>query len=109
MLVNTSSVNGLWASLGPGMPQTAYSTAKFAVRGFTEALIEDLRTNAPQVRVALVLPGHVGTNIVANSFRARGLPEPEQLSDAQVSEMIPASHAGCADPGRHPARGGDRR
>ena len=91
VLVNTSSVNGLWASLGPGMPQTAYSTAKFAVRGFTEALIEDLRTNAPQVRVALVLPGHVGTNIVANSFRARGLPEPEQLSDAQVSEMIPAS------------------
>ncbi|HEV2255755.1 MAG TPA: SDR family NAD(P)-dependent oxidoreductase [Streptosporangiaceae bacterium] len=91
VLVNTSSVNGLWASLGPGMPQTAYSTAKFAVRGFTEALIEDLRTNAPQVRVALVLPGHVGTNIVANSFRARGLPEPENLSDAQVSEMIPAA------------------
>ena len=91
VLVNTSSVNGLWASLGPGMPQTAYSTAKFAIRGFTEALIEDLRTNAPQVRVALVLPGHVGTNIVANSFRARGLPDPEQLSDAQVSEMIPAA------------------
>ena len=90
VLVNTSSVNGLWASLGPGMPQTAYSTAKFAVRGFTEALIEDLRTNAPQVRVALVLPGHVGTNIVANSFRARGLPEPEQMSDAEVSEIIPA-------------------
>ena len=90
VLVNTSSVNGFWASLGPGMPQTAYSTAKFAVRGFTEALIEDLRTNAPQVRVALVLPGHVGTNIVANSFRARGLPEPERMSDAQVSEMIPA-------------------
>ena len=90
VLVNTSSVNGFWASLGPGVPQTAYSTAKFAVRGFTEALIEDLRTNAPQVRVALVLPGHVGTNIVANSFAARGLPDPEQLSDAQVSEMIPA-------------------
>jgi NAD(P)-dependent dehydrogenase (short-subunit alcohol dehydrogenase family) len=91
VLVNTSSVNGLWASLGPGMPQTAYSTAKFAVRGFTEALIEDLRTNAPQVRVALVLPGHVGTNIVVNSLRARGLPEPERMSDAQVSEVIPAS------------------
>ena len=90
VLVNTSSVNGFWASLGPGVPQTAYSTAKFAVRGFTEALIEDLRTNAPQVRVAVVLPGHVGTNIVANSFAARGLPEPARLSDAQVSEMIPA-------------------
>jgi NAD(P)-dependent dehydrogenase (short-subunit alcohol dehydrogenase family) len=90
VLVNTSSVNGFWASLGPGVPQTAYSTAKFAVRGFTEALIEDMRTNAPQVRVALVLPGHVGTNIVVNSLRAVGLPEPERMSDAQVSEVIPA-------------------
>ena len=72
VLVNTSSVNGFWASLGPGVPQTAYSTAKFAVRGFTEALIEDLRTNAPQVRVALVLPGHVGTNIVTNSLMRPG-------------------------------------
>ena len=42
VLVNTSSVNGLWASLGPGVPQTAYSTAKFAVRGFSEALIEKI-------------------------------------------------------------------
>src|ERR1700683_315856 len=75
VLVNTSSVNGLWASLGPGVPQTAYSTAKFAVRGFTEALIEDLRTHAPNVRAVLVLPGHVGTNIITNSLRARGLPE----------------------------------
>jgi NAD(P)-dependent dehydrogenase (short-subunit alcohol dehydrogenase family) len=89
VLVNTSSVNGLWASLGPGMPNTAYATAKFAVRGFTEALIEDLRTNAPQVRAALVMPGHVGTDIVANSLRARGLPEPEQMSDAQLEELIP--------------------
>jgi len=53
VLVNTSSVNGLWASLGPGAPNTAYSTAKFAVRGFSEALIEDLRSNAPGVRVAV--------------------------------------------------------
>jgi NAD(P)-dependent dehydrogenase (short-subunit alcohol dehydrogenase family) len=89
VLVNTSSVNGLWASLGPGVPQTAYAAAKFAVRGFTEALIEDLRTNAPHVRVALVIPGHVGTNIVTNSFRALGLPEPERMSDAQVEKLIP--------------------
>jgi len=89
VLVNTSSVNGFWASLGPGVPQTAYSTAKFAVRGFTEALIEDLRSNAPQVRVALVLPGHVGTDIVTNSLMARGLPAPEHMSDAQAEEIIP--------------------
>ncbi|HEX3490867.1 MAG TPA: SDR family NAD(P)-dependent oxidoreductase [Streptosporangiaceae bacterium] len=90
VLVTTSSVHGLWASLGPGVPQSAYSAASFAVRGFTEALIEDLRTHAPHVRAAVVLPGHVGTGIVASSFRARGLPEPGQLTDAQVRELIPA-------------------
>ena len=89
VLVNTSSVNGFWASLGPGMPNTAYSTAKFAIKGFSEALIEDLRTNAPGVRVAVVMPGHVGTDIVANSLRARGLSEPEDMSDAQLEELIP--------------------
>ena len=89
VLVNTSSVNGFWASLGPGMPQTAYSTAKFAVRGFSEALIEDLRVHAPQVKVAVVMPGHVGTDIIVNSLRANGLPDPQRMSDAQVEELIP--------------------
>jgi NAD(P)-dependent dehydrogenase (short-subunit alcohol dehydrogenase family) len=89
VLVNTSSVNGFWATLGPGMPNNAYRTAKFAVRGFSEALIEDLRANASGVRVAVVMPGHVGTDIVANSLRARGLPPPEQMSDVQLEELIP--------------------
>lgn len=90
VLVNTSSVNGIWAALGPGIPQTAYSTAKFAVRGFTEALIEDLRVNAPHVKVAVVMPGHVGTDILVNSLRARGLPDPRNMTDAQVDELVPA-------------------
>jgi NAD(P)-dependent dehydrogenase (short-subunit alcohol dehydrogenase family) len=90
VLVNTSSVNGFWASLGPGMTNNAYSTAKFAVKGFTEGLIEDLRSNAPQVRAAVVMPGHVGTDIIANSLLAQGLPPPEQMSDAQVEGLIPA-------------------
>ena len=89
VLINTSSVNGFWASLGPGVPQTAYSTAKFAVRGFTEALIEDLRSNAPGVRVALVLPGHVGTDIITNSLVAQGLPAPERMSDAEAEAVVP--------------------
>ena len=98
VLVNTSSVNGFWASLGPGMPNTAYATAKFAVKGFSEALIEDLRSNAPQVRVAVVMPGHVGTNILANSFRAHG-PAPEDMSDAQVEELIgPEARAALTGP-----------
>ena len=99
VLVNTSSVNGLWAALGPGMPNNAYSAAKFAVRGFTEALIEDLRTNAPQVRVAVVMPGHVGTDIVGNSLRAHGK-DPEQMTEAQLKAMIPANaRAGLAAAG----------
>ncbi len=68
-IVNTSSVNGFWASLGPDRPHTAYSAAKFAVKGFTEALLTDLRLNAPHVRASVVMPGHVGTSIVENSYR----------------------------------------
>ena len=104
VLVNTSSVNGFWASLGPGMPQTAYSTAKFAVRGFTEALIEDLRSNAPEVRVALVLPGHVGTNIVRNSLIARGLARTGADERRPSGGDLPAGRARRADPGRRAAR-----
>ncbi len=69
-IVNVSSVNGFWASLGPGVPHTAYSSAKFAVKGFTEALMMDLRVNAPHVTCALVMPGHVGTSIALNTYDA---------------------------------------
>jgi NAD(P)-dependent dehydrogenase (short-subunit alcohol dehydrogenase family) len=72
-VVNTSSVNGFWASLGPGIPHTAYSAAKFAVKGFTEALMEDFRVNAPHVKVAVVMPGHIGTDIVLNSREILGI------------------------------------
>lgn len=68
-LVNTSSVNGFWASLGPDRPHTAYSAAKFAVKGFTEALIADMRIHAPHVGVSVVMPGHIGTKIVESSLR----------------------------------------
>jgi NAD(P)-dependent dehydrogenase (short-subunit alcohol dehydrogenase family) len=85
VLVNTSSVNGFWASIGPGVPHTAYSTAKFAVKGFTEALIEDFRVNAPHVKVAVVMPGHIGTDIVANSRRYFGQPEPDAMSEEDLA------------------------
>lgn len=71
-LINTSSVNGFWALLGPGMAHTAYSSAKFAVKGFSESLIEDFRINAPHVKVAVVMPGHIGTDIVTNSRKVHG-------------------------------------
>src|SRR5262249_7765606 len=66
-IVNTSSVNGFWASVGMGVSHTAYSAAKFAVKGFTEALVNHLRLNAPHIKCSVVMPGHIGTSIVANS------------------------------------------
>jgi NAD(P)-dependent dehydrogenase (short-subunit alcohol dehydrogenase family) len=84
-LVNTSSVNGFWASLGPGIPHTAYSTAKFAVKGFSESLLADFALHAPHVKVAVVMPGHIGTDIVINSIRihgdAGGAGDADQLSE----------------------------
>jgi NAD(P)-dependent dehydrogenase (short-subunit alcohol dehydrogenase family) len=85
-LVNTSSVNGFWASIGPGIPHTAYSTSKFAVKGFSESLIEDFRVNAPHVGVSVVMPGHIGTDIVANSRRYFGRPEPDALTESDLNE-----------------------
>lgn len=78
-LINTSSVNGFWASLGPDRPHTAYSAAKFAVKGFSEALITDLAVNAPHVKVSVVMPGHIGTDIVTNSIAMSEEEIPEEL------------------------------
>ena len=74
-LINTSSVNGFHASLGPTRPHTSYSAAKFAVKGFSEALITDLRVNAPHVGVSVVMPGHIGTGIAENTVTAHAEPE----------------------------------
>ena len=49
---------------------TAYSAAKFAVKGFTEAMINDLRLNAPHVKCSVVMPGHIGTSIVSSTSSA---------------------------------------
>ena len=107
-IINTSSVNGFWAWLGPGSAHTAYSAAKFAVKGFTEALINDLRLNAPHIKCSVVMPGHIGTEIVANSrsilgggamaaealalarqrMAAMGVPAADKLTDEQIQALI---------------------
>ena len=84
-VVNTSSVNGFWACLG-GSAHTAYSAAKFAVKGFTEALVVDFRQNAPHLRASVVMPGHIGTSIVFNSALYFGR-DPKNLRDEQVAEI----------------------
>lgn len=101
-VVNTSSINGFWASVGPDVPHTAYSAAKFAVKGFTEALIADFRVNAPHLSAHVVMPGHIGTSIAINSteahggidvvavrkqLAARGLPV-DQLSDDELEALV---------------------
>ena len=83
-IVNTSSVNGLWASIGPGVPHTAYCAAKFAVKGFSEALIADLRVNAPHIKCSVVMPGHIGTSIVSNSRKIQFGVETDTMSPEEI-------------------------
>ena len=101
-IVNTSSVNGFWASIGADRPHTAYSAAKFAVKGFTEALITDLAVNAPHVSASVVMPGHIGTNIVASSmnYGSRDLTDEERelgkLADQMFHDMAPMTASEAA-------------
>jgi short-subunit dehydrogenase len=68
-IVNVSSVFGLIAP----PEQTAYTSAKFAVRGFTESLRHELSDT--NVAVSCVHPGGVKTNIVRNSKVGEGAPQ----------------------------------
>ena len=86
-IVNTSSVNGFWASVGMGVSHTAYSAAKFAVKGFTEALINDLRLNAPHIKCSVVMPGHIGTSIVSNTRKVQSGSESDRLNPNEVLQM----------------------
>src|SRR5258707_8322306 len=85
-IVNTISVNGFWASVGPLVPHTSYSAAKFAVKGFSEALIADLRINAPHISVSVVMPGHIGTSIRTNSLKIQARNDSDVLSPAQIAQ-----------------------
>jgi NAD(P)-dependent dehydrogenase (short-subunit alcohol dehydrogenase family) len=85
-IINTSSINGFWASVGPGVSHTAYCAAKFAVKGFTEALITDLRLNAPHIKCSVVMPGHIGTSIVANSRKIHTGNDSDTLTTSELSQ-----------------------
>jgi hypothetical protein len=85
-IVNTSSVNGFWASVGPRIPHTAYSAAKFAVKGFTEALITDLRINAPHIKCSVVMPGHIGTSIPLNSRKIQSGNLSDEINERQIAQ-----------------------
>ncbi len=82
-IVNTSSVFGL-----VGMPtQSAYCSAKFAVRGFTDSLRQELRGTG--VTAINVHPGGINTNIVRNA-RYRKDPEGRGRSQEQMAAEFAA-------------------
>ncbi|MET8428627.1 SDR family oxidoreductase [Nocardia sp. NPDC004860] len=82
-IVNTSSVYGL-----AGMPyQSAYCAAKFAVRGFTDALRQELRGTG--VSAVTVHPGGIRTNIARNG-RVRKDPEGRGRTHEQMAAEFEA-------------------
>ena len=68
-VVNVSSLLGIFAVPG----QSAYNAAKFAVRGFTEALRQEMQVNRHPVAVTTVHPGGIKTAIMRNATAAEGL------------------------------------
>ncbi|MGB3542116.1 SDR family NAD(P)-dependent oxidoreductase [Rubrivirga sp.] len=67
-LVNISSLNGFMGQAN----MSAYCTSKFGVRGFTEALRAEMRAARHPVRVTVVHPGGVKTNISSAALAAAG-------------------------------------
>ncbi len=68
-VVNISSMYGLFAVQG----QAAYNSAKFAVRGFTEALRQEMEVAGHPVKVTCVHPGYIKTPLVHNASTATDL------------------------------------
>jgi NAD(P)-dependent dehydrogenase (short-subunit alcohol dehydrogenase family) len=85
-IVNTSSINGFWESIGPRVPHTAYSAAKFAVKGFTEALITDLGINAPHIKCSVVMPGQIGTSIRTNSRKVHSGTQSDVMNATEIAQ-----------------------
>jgi NADP-dependent 3-hydroxy acid dehydrogenase YdfG len=90
-VVNVSSVFGLLAVPG----QAAYNAAKFAVRGFTEALRQEMALNGHPVKVTTVHPGGIKTGIARNMTAAEGI-DVEKLAntfDRRLASTTPEQAA----------------
>ncbi len=93
-IVNLSSIFGIIAPPG----QTAYCAAKFAVRGFSESLRHELQMANSPVRLSVVHPGGIATNIVRNARTGSGMTDNArraqsiELFDA-VAKTTPAAAA----------------
>jgi len=81
-IVNISSIFGIVAPAG----QSAYSASKFAVRGFSEALRHELAMNGSPVRLSVVHPGGIATNIARNA--RTGVQVRDAVSAAEVGDRF---------------------
>ncbi len=93
-IVNLSSLFGLLAPPG----QTAYCAAKFAVRGFSESLRHELQAANSPVRLSVVHPGGVATNIVRSSRTGSGVTDNARYAESverfdQVARTTPQAAA----------------
>jgi short-subunit dehydrogenase len=77
-IVNLSSIFGIVAPPG----QTAYAAAKFAVRGFSESLRHELQMAGSPIKLSVVHPGGVATNIARNSRTGTGVADNAQRAEA---------------------------
>jgi NADP-dependent 3-hydroxy acid dehydrogenase YdfG len=86
-IINVSSLFGLLAMPG----QAAYNSAKFAVRGFTEALRQEMTLNGHPVKVTSVHPGGIKTAIARNATTAEGVdPEAQaRFFDKRLASTTP--------------------
>jgi NADP-dependent 3-hydroxy acid dehydrogenase YdfG len=90
-VINVSSVFGLFAVPG----QAAYNAAKFAVRGFTEALRQEMAVAGHPVKVTTVHPGGIKTNIVRNMTAVDGFDKDQltQTFDKKLARTSPEKAA----------------
>ena len=93
-IVNLSSIFGIIAPPG----QTAYAAAKFAVRGFSESLRHELQMAASPVRLSVVHPGGIATNIARNSRVGTGMTDNARRAQSierfdAVAKTTPAAAA----------------
>jgi NADP-dependent 3-hydroxy acid dehydrogenase YdfG len=90
-IINVSSVFGLFAVPG----QAAYNAAKFAVRGFTEALRQEMIVAGHPVKVTTVHPGGIKTGIVRNMEAVEGVDKDELMKtfDKRLASTSPEKAA----------------
>ncbi|HTI74944.1 MAG TPA: SDR family NAD(P)-dependent oxidoreductase, partial [Mycobacterium sp.] len=90
-VINVSSVFGLFSVPG----QAAYNAAKFAVRGFTEALRQEMLVAGHPVKVTTVHPGGIKTNIARNITAVDGVDKDElaKAFDKKLANTTPEKAA----------------